>query len=172
MALSFLEVSNPDMTHPAFGTRSAPLVGETQAKRMVRLGETQTVANNRLSHRTSNIIGAGLTVREGFPHLILTRLHDADDGLRAGLFAGDHNLVIGVVREERLIGILTSASQSSRRGDIHPQVVVRSQRDKERLHSIAVSYLIVGVVTISDERTGGSGGGQGNDRRQQGTKGN
>ena len=52
------------------------------------------------------------------------------------------NFVVGIVREKYLLGVAATASKTARGGNIHPEVGITRQTDKERLHLIVVLYQV------------------------------
>ena len=114
-------VAQGGAAHPSPLPRRHPLVAESQPEVKVLLHEEQTVADHRLGDRTLRAIHAHIAVRERLPRETALRVvRQSNNRLRARMVGVLGYLVVGVVREQRLLGIAPAAGEPARGGDIHP----------------------------------------------------
>lgn len=72
-----------------------------------------------------------------------------NESFGAGVVGTLGDLIVGVVREQHLLGIAATTSQPARRGDIHPQVGIAGKADKEGMQLIVVLYQVILLVAKS-----------------------
>ncbi len=141
-------------THPSETVGRRPLVQESQPEVEVLLHKKELVARNRLGYAAVDTVQAHVAVGERLPEDKTPPLptqrgggfgieQDPDEGFGAGVVGVLRDFIVGVVREKYLLGVAAAASQPTRGGDIHPQIGITRQRDKERMHLIVVLYHIV-----------------------------
>ena len=74
----------------------------------------------------------------------------ADECTRAGEGVVLGDLVVGVVRKECKVRATAPATQTTGGRKVHPEVGVRRQGDKERLHPVVVADLVI-LFTIEGD---------------------
>ena len=126
------------LAHPSEAVGGLTDVMEQQAEREILLLEKDSVAGDGFADTALDSIEGIVVDAEGFPDL---RLH-TQQGTRTCERVVLRYLIVSVIREERKVRATTSATQSARGREVHPEVGIRRQRDEERLHRIVVTNLV------------------------------
>src|SRR5664280_422505 len=91
-----------------------------------------------------------MTFGEWLPNLALAlSLHD-EDRFTAGDFGRVMDFIIGVVGEERQIGIAPSGCQGAIAGDKHPMIGAADDAHEKRPHPVVIGNLIITLPAYFD----------------------